>query len=105
MKRVDWTKIKKRVIAELKDCDVESEFKPTNNNFIKWAETAPADPEESRYAIVSADDCISWIEVSPVQTGKDFYWVSSGEFYDGSATGDRIEDAVEAAMRHKARSV
>ncbi len=66
--------------------------------FIEWAEPAPIDASESRYAVVDYSNSIRWARVSPnPDTPVDY---SSGAFYD-DMPGGAVESAKRAAMIHK----
>lgn len=63
--------------------------------FIEWAEPAPAEASEERYAIVLGDPGIAWIRVSP---NPDVHTeMCSGRFYDTGDPNDHPEGAIEWA--------
>lgn len=64
--------------------------------FVRWAEDAPQDPTEYRYAVARDDSGgVRWWQFSPNPDMAPFQ--SMGCFY-----GDKAEEnAAEAAMRHK----
>jgi hypothetical protein len=64
--------------------------------FIRWAEPAPTDPTENRYAVARDDSGgVRWWQFSP---NPDVTVHQSG----GCFYGDHAEEnAAEAAMRHK----
>jgi hypothetical protein len=70
--------------------------------FIEWAEPAPTDLSEERYAIVR-DGAIAWARVSPNPDVR--VDLSSGRFYDTDDPNDHPEGAIEwcrnAARAHK----
>lgn len=76
--------------------------------FIQWAEPAPRDPGEVRYAIMLSDDRpgahVIWARVYP---NLDIHFQrSQGGFYDVPEEGKKaIPWAIEAAMEHKNKTM
>lgn len=76
------------------------------DQFIQWAEPAPANPSESRYAIMRSEPdghgYVIWVRVSP-NPDVDVLR-SSGGFYTIPEEGrEAISWAIQSALRHKAK--